>query len=463
MLLVDVCGRLLVSAFSWLRWCFARLLHLLPSRRLNASGKQLTVLPRVGGGTRELLCAHNRIVLPPSLVPWCNLTVLDLGSNGLKTLPASVGFLAALQSLNLAHNSLSTLPPEIGRLRALRVLGLRSNLLTALPDQLGDLEQLESLFLTDNRLTELPRTMGRLLKLRKLQAASNALTSLPEELGECASLEMLRLPCNALAQVPRSLSAHPRLCWLSLSGNARFCAPPAPAAPVPSVAPGELLCEDEAPLGPSGASGGVCAALWRGRRVALKRFVSGVSPDGAPTDEVAAACAVRHGCVVAVLAVQQEPLALLMSLAPGQPLGGRPCAASLLRCTYPAGAGWTSRFARTAARDVAAGLAGCHAVRVAHGDVYAHNVVVDSQGRATLVDMGAAWGYPQGCSVDFERLEVRAFGLLLHELAQRTQGGVDRELGAVAQACLQEQVDGRPCFRELERSLQSSLLSLGDA
>ena len=98
-------------------------------------------------------------------------------------------------------------------------------------------------------------------------------------------------------------------------------------------------------------------------------------------------------------------------------------------------------------------------MRVAHGDVYAHNVVVDCNGQATLVDMGAAFGYPQECSVDFERLEVRAFGLLLHELAQRTQGGVDRELGAMAQACLQEQVDGRPSFRELEQSLRS----LGDA
>ncbi len=347
--------------------------------------------------------ASNAAALPhpiafPDLAPFRGLRVVDLSGRGLTHVPAAICELGQqTEVLNLASNALCSLPPELGRLRGLRTLGLRSNALTSLPDELGDLQQLESLFLTDNKLTSLPPSLGLLRKLRKLQAASNALTSLPAELAGAESLELLRVPCNALASLPAALASHPRLCWLSLAGNAAWCAPPQPAAPVPVVEAHELeLTDGAATLGPAGASGGVYPATWRGKPVALKRFVAGVSPDGAPEDEVAAACAVRHAGCVRVLALQRSPtLAMVMAPAAGTPLGGRPNAASLLRCTYPPEQRWSSAFALRCARDVSGALAACHAARLAHGDVYAHNIVVDERGAATLVDMGAAFAYPQ--------------------------------------------------------------------
>jgi hypothetical protein len=421
--------------------------------------------------TTELVAPRCCIArLPRQLTSWRHLKVLDLGGNGLQgALAFSIGDLVCLESLNVAHNDLKSLPKSLGNCAKLRVLGLRSNALTTLPDCVGDLAQLESLFLTDNRLTELPATMGKLTKLRKLQAASNCLRTLPGELFEGAlELEMVRVPCNRIDHLPPAMGRHPKLCWLSLAGNPAWCAPPQrpTGRHIPTIKGDDLRYDDAAAaLGPSGASGGVFPATWRGEHVAVKRFVAGVSPDGAPKDEIDAACAVQHPCCVDVLAVVEEPgLAMVMALLHGQPLGGRPTPQSLLRCTYPPGTTWSPAAALAIATDVAAGCAACAAARVAHGDVYAHNVVVPpahhdgdamnvSRSRATLVDMGAAFAYPtsDATGIDFQRLEVRAFGLMLQELAQRS--GPHPALMALAARCLDCDVASRPSFAELEAEL----------
>jgi hypothetical protein len=307
------------------------------------------------------------------------------------------------------------------------------------------------------------------------------------------------VPCNALTALPAALGRHPKLTWLSVAGNP-CCPPLAPAAPVPDIDEAQLTFVAGAqPLG-QGASGGAFAATWRRAGAAegdapppldvvVKRFVAGVSPDGAPADEVEAACAVAHARCVRVLALMRAPtLALVMAPAPGAPLGGRPGGASVLRCTYDAGTRFAPAVAATAAADVAAALAACHAAGVAHGDVYAHNILLavpqtasDETAAAgapaavaTLCDFGAAFAYPRGAGgIDVERLEARAFGLLLRDLATRVEqekeekeptaegGGIGRRvadaLAALADACTAPDVASRPRFDSMAATLAALL------
>jgi hypothetical protein len=296
---------------------------------------------------------------------------------------------------------------------------------------------------------------------------------------------LLRVPCNALRSLPAALGRHPTLTWLSLAGNP-VCPPPPPCKAVPEAADADVRYDAarRAPLG-AGASGGAFAATWHGADVVVKRFVAGVSPDGAPEDEIAAACAVDTPRAVRVLGLQREPaLAMLMAPAAGQPLGGRPgtAASPPLRCFYPRGRVFAVPAAAAAAAHTAAALAALHAARVAHGDVYAHNVLLLEAGlasEATLCDFGAAFGYDsqplREAGIDFERLEARGFGLMLRDLSQRVASGaagasasradlagvaavdaaVAQALARAADACTQPHVAARPRFADVAAELEA--------
>jgi hypothetical protein len=65
-----------------------------------------------------------------------NLTRLDLSSNNIEHLPASIRWLQALESFDLSNNRLVCLPKEIGELNSLRFLGLANNRIRYLPFQI---------------------------------------------------------------------------------------------------------------------------------------------------------------------------------------------------------------------------------------------------------------------------------------------------------------------------------------
>lgn len=60
-----------------------------------------------------------------------------------------------------------------------------------------------------------------------------------------------------------------------------------------------------------------------------------------------------------------------------------------------------------AALDVAVALNYMHKNHLAHGDVYAHNMLADPDGNTVLCDYGAAFFYPPEQREDWEPLEVR--------------------------------------------------------
>jgi hypothetical protein len=420
-------------------------------------------------------------------------------SCGLREFPREIFDLAdTLEVLDLSGNALSSLPDDLPRLTQLRILFCSDNPFTALPEVLGQCPQLSMigfkanrirevpgaalpvalrwLILTDNQIETLPPEIGRCAQLQKLMLAGNRLRTLPVELAACARLELLRLAANELTELPAWLPTLPRLAWLAYAGNPFSDAletSTMAATPIDSIAWHTL--ELQQCLG-EGASGIIHRAVYRSddgtsRAVAVKLFKGDVTSDGLPHSEMAACIgAGAHPDLIPVLGkLEGHPAGsngLVMELIAPEygNLAGPPSLASCTRDIYePA-----SRFDLPTLLRIAQGIASaaCHLHRlgIAHGDLYAHNILHDGRGHALLGDFGAASFYDlvdQARAAALQRLEVRAFGCLLEELIERWDlaGAHEHSAGTLLTnlktRCMSEQTASRPLFAEIERALLS--------
>ncbi|GAG36543.1 unnamed protein product, partial [marine sediment metagenome] len=151
--------------------------------------------------------------------PINSITITDLSSYYLETLPPEIGKLIALQELNLDRNKLTTLPESIGKLIVLLELNLFGNNLTTLPESIGKLIALQGLNLGRNNLTTLPESIGKLIALQELNLDRNKLTTLPESIGKLIVLLELNLDRNKLTTLPESIGKLIALQELNLDRN----------------------------------------------------------------------------------------------------------------------------------------------------------------------------------------------------------------------------------------------------
>lgn len=420
------------------------------------------------------------------------ITRLDLSAE-LVEFPREIFDLAdSLEVLNLSGNRLSSLPDDLPRLHRLRILFCSENAFTQVPAVLGQCPQLEMvgfksnaiehlpaaslppklrwLILTDNRLTHLPAELGQRQRLQKLMLAGNELRELPDSLAQLHNLELLRIAANRLEQLPAWLPQLPRLSWLAFAGNpcsdheeslslARHPHPPVPRS---QLAIGELLGQ--------GASGLIHRAEWQvpgqvPRAMAVKLFKGAVTSDGLPHSEMAACLAAEpHSNLARVVGpLQQEagqPDGLLLELIDPryQVLAGPPSLASCTRDVYAPERRFSPDEALRIARGVASAVAQLHHDGILHGDLYAHNLLVDAAGDCLLSDFGAASFFAPDSAegLALQRLEVRAFGCLLEELLQRSDATLAEALEPLLQRCLHSQPDQRPLFEEISRALQDA-------
>ncbi|EFJ52843.1 hypothetical protein VOLCADRAFT_86211 [Volvox carteri f. nagariensis] len=439
--------------------------------RLDIEGCNLAQLPAeisLLKNLQVLLAPRNKLThVPPEIGRLSHsLVQLDLGSNKLTEVPGELFQLTGLHTLNLMCNELAALPAGLGDLRKLRLLGLKSNKLTSLPASISQLTNLVELFLTNNRLTDLPDGMSQCTSLVKLQASFNSFTSLPACLLRLPLLELLRVAVCDIRALPAHMleeGVMPRLAWASMAGNPVCPDPPAPAPGLPEV---EV---DDLDLGmklADGASGEVFRAVWRGDLVAVKFFRGDVSPDGRAEDEVALAIALQHPHLTQVLAKVKYPPGLVLRLASGNPLAHKPTSKHLLRCKWGDDVRFAPHRALLLAVAVADALAYLHAAGICHGDVYAHNVLMDEDENVTLCDFGASFSYDAWMQPYWQAMEVRAYGLLLRDVAARCEeaeeaGGaiVARVVGALQQIA-DRCADMPPAQRPLFAAVRNELLAL---
>lgn len=402
----------------------------------------------------------------------------------------------SLEILDLSGNQLSTLPDDLPRLHKLRVVFCSDNRFTELPEVLGQCQQLSMigfkanrishvspkalppllrwLILTDNALTSLPSEIGQCTQMQKLMLAGNQLCDLPKELAHCTRLELLRISANQLNALPEWLLNMPRLTWLAFAGNPFTQALEAQAlanAPTPQIAWPRLQVQHQ--LG-EGASGVIHQAVLRTdtgeEAVAVKLFKGAVTSDGLPDCEMAACMhAGAHPHLVSAMArVIEHPnhqQALVMPLIAPEfgNLAGPPSLESCTRDVYAP----SQRFSWNAALRMAKGIASAaqhlHARGILHGDLYAHNILHTSDGDALLSDFGAAAFFDvndAALAQALEKLEVRALGCLLEELAMQCDATAaeqtrQRDLAQLAQQCMADMPEMRPSLSQVCAKLET--------
>ena len=430
---------------------------------------------------------------------------LDL-SCGLTEFPREIFDLAdSLEILNLCGNAMSSLPDDLPRLHKLRILFCSDNQFTALPDVLGRCKHLtmlgfkanqishvpeaalapslQWLILTDNHIRHLPRSIGQCQQMQKLMLAGNQLTDLPAELAACTQLELLRLSANQFIALPDWLLRMPRLAWLALAGNPmtdRFEAS-RQARPINTIDWQRITLGRQ--LG-EGASGVIYQAQMQQTAgatedVAVKLFKSAVTSDGLPRCEMAACMAAgAHPHVVSAIGrIADHPdglQGLVMPLiAPRfNNLAAPPSLASCTRDVYSEDAVLTPDVLLRIALSIAGAARHLHARGLMHGDLYGHNILVDATGACFLGDFGAAAFLPTDdpeMTQALQRLEVRAFGILLGELlaicetvTTQTHSftSILAALDVLQQQYTQKAVSHRPVFEDIERQLTALMSSI---
>ena len=423
---------------------------------MQGSGMHPT-LDAVRSGTwtgKELSLSAGLEEFPREILDLSQLEVLDLSGNRLKSVPSDFSRLRNLKILFLSGNEFEDVPEVLGECPSLEMVGFKSNRISHLPAEALP-QALRWLILTDNRLRDLPVRLGACTRLQKLMIAGNCLESLPDSLCQLARLELLRISANGLKRLPGWLWELPRLSWLAVSGNP---ACPAPSKGIGTDVPWDTLVLPEV-LG-EGASGLLSRARHHQDDVAVKVFKGRVTSDGWPHDEMTACLgAGRHPNLVGVRArVEGHPEgreALLLDLIPSgySNLGAPPSRESCTRDVFASGHVLSASSVRRMAAGIGSLLSHLHEREIAHGDLYAHNILVDRDGHALLGDFGAA-SFLSGLAPreqdGFRRIEARASGCLLDDLlglASDEPGLAD--LSRLRDRCLSETPSDRPSSADL--------------
>lgn len=395
-----------------------------------------------------------------------SLEILDLSGNLLDTLPADLNRLTRLRVLFCSDNRFVELPECLGRCSALTMVGFKANRIervtgAALPPLL------RWLILTDNCISQLPEELGRRPHLQKLMLAGNRLRQLPQSLAQCHRLELLRVSANQLAELPSWLLEMPSLSWLAYAGNPLEAEANAQALHVATPIDWSQLSLQQS-LG-EGASGVIHQALWQtpgqaGRDVAVKLYKGQMTSDGSPLHEMhACITAGKHPNLIEVLGQvnghpeHQKGLVMALIGPDYRNLAGLPSLESCTRDVYPDELRLRADVAVRIAQGIARVAGHLHRRGLTHGDLYGHNILCNDQGDCLLGDFGAASFHApveDRQTRALQRIEVRAFGILLGELLARIEPASSIEdlsrLKDLEARCCQPDVLARPGFDEIE-------------
>ncbi len=373
--------------------------------------------------TSKRLTIRGATYFPTEIFRYADaIEMLDMSHGQLTDLPPEFSKLTQLKIAFFSHNQFTELPSALAQCSNLDVLGFKSCRLTNIPEQALP-QSLRWLILTDNQLQTLPASMGKLIKLQKLAVAGNQLQTLPVSLATCQNLELIRLGANQLSAAPDWLSQLPRLAWYGDAGNP--FSKPATQTVVTEIKwsdleVGELLGESP--------SSKVFKAVHKPSQqvVAVKLYKGTMTSDGFPSDDMHInLVAGVHPNLIQVLcqlvAAPAGKAGLVFELVPASyhSLGLPPSLATCTRDTYHADTSLTLPVIIKILQGIAAAVAHLHARGIMHGDLYAHNILVNAAGDALLGDFGAASLYDPAIEPWRATIDERAFQHLVEELSSR--------------------------------------------
>jgi serine/threonine protein kinase len=274
-----------------------------------------------------------------------------------------------------------------------------------------------------------------------------------------------------LRELPQWLLTLPSLTWLAYAGNPLETEADAAALEATPLIDWSTLRLQQR-LG-EGASGVISRAQWQRSAdssvpVAVKLYKGEMTSDGSPLHEMNACITAglhpnlirvegrvhghpdgQHGLVMQLIDPSFRNLAALPSLA------------SCSRDVYAEDCRFSAEVALNIAKGIASAAEHLHQQGITHGDLYGHNILLNDQGDCLLGDFGAASFHATTDNLEtraLQRIEVRAFGVLLGELLARIDSGLSAErrevLQALEQRCCQPDVLTRPGFGEVIEVLE---------
>ncbi len=377
-------------------------------------------------GVGRLQLSEQLTELPHEILTLAEtLEVLDVSNNLLSELPEWLVELPKLKIVFASNNRFTRLPLVLGRCEKLEMVGFKSNQIVRVAEESLP-EQLRWLILTDNQITKLPESLGYRPRLQKLALAGNKLTALPNSFNQLVNLELVRLSANQLERFPEALLKLPKLAWMAFSGNP-FCERTRLEESVPQIDSSAYKLNHI--LG-QGASGIISHADWLDANfdfpanVAVKVFKGEVTSDGYPQDELQACLQTGHhnNLVKSIAQVNEDNhLALVMELIPdsyfnlGLPPTLQTCTRDVFKRDFTLSVTQINKIVEQM-MDVFNHL---HDNKVCHGDLYAHNVLINDQGEMIFGDFGAAsvYGYlTEAQQRGVRQVEARALGHFIDDL-----------------------------------------------
>lgn len=433
--------------FKHHKWnCILNTLEQLRSGQL-VGAKRLQLVEQLDSFPAEILTLHD------------TLEVLDLSNNQLSDLPDEFACLSKLKRVFLSFNQFKHIPPVLAKCPALVMIAFKGNQISEFTEHSLPLTT-QWLILTDNCIEQLPESFGELTQLRKLALAGNKIPCLPQSMQHCQALELVRLSANKLTHIDNWLFELPKLTWLAFAGNDFNKSQSLQNAALEQAKLNEFTLLKQ--IG-EGASGIIHLADWQQQSVALKLFKGAITSDGYPLDEVN--CCLQAGVhtnLIKVLAYIDTPeqLGLVMELISQdyQNLGLPPSLETCTRDTFPEHTHFSAQAIEHIVKQMVSSLAHLHTNKVSHGDVYAHNMMINDEYKVLFGDFGAATNLDS--LTDYQRLqmqmiEVRAIGCLIDDLlnvCDETNATVVK-LQHIAAQCMNREITLRPNLSTLSALL----------
>ncbi len=428
-------------------------------------------------GLREIKISEGLTEVPREIFGLSEtLEILDLSGNTLTALPDDFARLTHLKILFLSNNDFTVFPKVLSQCPNLTMIGFKANKLSELPEHALP-QQTRWLILTDNQLTQLPDSLGDLAQLQKLMLAGNQLRSLPPSIAQCHALELIRISANQLTAFPDALLGLPKLAWFAFSGNP-FCVPFPDNKALPIVSFDDI---SRGGILGAGASGIITRGDWINAPqgldnpqapIAVKTFKGAVTSDGYPQDELAASLAAgAHDGLIPILAKvtshTQTGLALGLIDDGFTNLGQPPNFDTCTRDVFLEETVFSPEQVLKMAQNLSRILVHLRDRNICHGDLYAHNILVDAGGDILLGDFGAASNYAALCPAQaqaLEAIEVRAFGCFLEDILSvvpREDRAVDliSALKDLYRECQQSNVNQRPDFAKIQQHFLALLVT----
>lgn len=386
------------------------------------------------------------------------LEVLDLSNNNLKDLPDEFARLTKLKRVFLSFNQFVHIPAVLAKCPALIMIAFKGNKISEFAEHSLPVTT-QWLILTDNHIEQLPSSFSELTQLRKLALAGNKLTRLPQSMKNCQALELVRLSANNLTHLEDWLFELPKLTWLAFAGNDFNKSQSLHNGALAQAKLKEFKLIDQ--IG-EGASGIIHFADWQQQSVALKLFKGAITSDGYPLDEVN--CCLQAGVhtnLIKVLAYIDNPeqLGLVMELISQdyQNLGLPPTLETCTRDTFKENTQFSACAITLIIKQMISTLAHLHANNISHGDVYAHNIMINDDYNVLFGDFGAATNLDSLTAyqrLQMQMIEVRAIGCLIDDLLSVCNKNEETEhLNILAQQCMTENFSLRPSLQTLIESL----------